>query len=585
MRHAAQSGEQGEKTLYGTKSETAVVAAMQSLYTREATTDALPSRGRCPLSLWSNVVSLFSRIGVADFPRPLLRHRALDSRTSRGAGGTWIALARSPSWRGTKARRARKISSSIVCLVWQPRRGRSRRNMYMCVHSFIETYSIVLTPANQLQLEQPRPPPQLPQHPQPHTSAPILHAPQPHHAYPPPLDWSQAPPLIPPPNRIIATPSWTASFTDPMPSALPQSSSQSLFNPTSFSPPPAPDSTISNSSTTAPSSYPFSNAALFTLPPTTTFFNDVNSAMASSAAPSAFYSSYGLYQPISGPYARFLTPSPEPSVLGDFELDLDMGGAGESLWRELDTAADDRGSGEGSGGGEGSSMGRGTSDPFAGMTMAQVAASRANSPGGGGQNGAYEQSTMTDHPSRPPTLPQSFATPDGSGFDLYDHQQYAAYASEGFGGNGNGNLSLAGGESEWAARNGESGGEGVAGPSSASTDAKGAKKQRKSRAKPRTGEKGSDAHGATAGGKTGGKKNRNPHATQLPGNGTRKLPKPEASEGHEGPMCTHCGSIATPLWRRGPDDELLCNALVSFRSLSLSLVPRRVRSLTTLRRW
>lgn len=58
----------------------------------------------------------------------------------------------------------------------------------------------------------------------------------------------------------------------------------------------------------------------------------------------------------------------------------------------------------------------------------------------------------------------------------------------------------------------------------------------------------------------GSKKNRNPHATQLPGNGQRKLPKEEAGEGHQGPICSHCGSITTPLWRRGPDDELLCNA-------------------------
>jgi len=58
----------------------------------------------------------------------------------------------------------------------------------------------------------------------------------------------------------------------------------------------------------------------------------------------------------------------------------------------------------------------------------------------------------------------------------------------------------------------------------------------------------------------GSKKNRNPHATQLPGNGQRKTIKEEAGEGHSGPICSHCGSITTPLWRRGPDDELLCNA-------------------------
>ncbi|GAA5837206.1 hypothetical protein JCM3766R1_002159 [Sporobolomyces carnicolor] len=64
----------------------------------------------------------------------------------------------------------------------------------------------------------------------------------------------------------------------------------------------------------------------------------------------------------------------------------------------------------------------------------------------------------------------------------------------------------------------------------------------------------------SSGGNQGSKKNRNPHATQLPGNSQRKLGKEDAGEGHSGPICSHCGSITTPLWRRGPDDELLCNA-------------------------
>lgn len=56
------------------------------------------------------------------------------------------------------------------------------------------------------------------------------------------------------------------------------------------------------------------------------------------------------------------------------------------------------------------------------------------------------------------------------------------------------------------------------------------------------------------------KKNRNPHATQIPGVASRKAVKVEAEEGHEGPKCSYCASVVTPLWRRGPDDELLCNA-------------------------
>ncbi|ORY57121.1 GATA zinc finger-domain-containing protein, partial [Leucosporidium creatinivorum] len=31
--------------------------------------------------------------------------------------------------------------------------------------------------------------------------------------------------------------------------------------------------------------------------------------------------------------------------------------------------------------------------------------------------------------------------------------------------------------------------------------------------------------------------------------------------------CTHCGSVTTPLWRRGPDDELLCNACGLYQKL------------------
>lgn len=61
---------------------------------------------------------------------------------------------------------------------------------------------------------------------------------------------------------------------------------------------------------------------------------------------------------------------------------------------------------------------------------------------------------------------------------------------------------------------------------------------------------------------TSQRKNRNPHSTQLPGNGTRKGVKAEATDDHVGPSCSHCLAITTPLWRRGSADELLCNAYV-----------------------
>jgi hypothetical protein len=73
------------------------------------------------------------------------------------------------------------------------------------------------------------------------------------------------------------------------------------------------------------------------------------------------------------------------------------------------------------------------------------------------------------------------------------------------------------------------------------------------------------ANGSTSAATTN-RKNRNPHATQLPCNGTRKGIKAEATEDHAGPICSHCDAITTPLWRRGKEDELLCNAyVVSFR--------------------
>lgn len=59
------------------------------------------------------------------------------------------------------------------------------------------------------------------------------------------------------------------------------------------------------------------------------------------------------------------------------------------------------------------------------------------------------------------------------------------------------------------------------------------------------------------------KKNRNPHASQDGGDCSGVV-------GGKGPVCSHCESVSTPLWRRGPDDELLCNAFVFLLSLILS---------------
>jgi hypothetical protein len=58
------------------------------------------------------------------------------------------------------------------------------------------------------------------------------------------------------------------------------------------------------------------------------------------------------------------------------------------------------------------------------------------------------------------------------------------------------------------------------------------------------------------------RKRRNPMATRLPTFvGVSDLPK--RSSGNcvsEEPICYNCKGTQTPLWRRGPNDELLCNA-------------------------
>ncbi|KNZ47056.1 hypothetical protein VP01_670g4 [Puccinia sorghi] len=58
------------------------------------------------------------------------------------------------------------------------------------------------------------------------------------------------------------------------------------------------------------------------------------------------------------------------------------------------------------------------------------------------------------------------------------------------------------------------------------------------------------------------RKRRNPMATQLPNFiGVSDLPKRSVGDPiSEEPICFNCKGTQTPLWRRGPSDELLCNA-------------------------
>ncbi|PLW51183.1 hypothetical protein PCANC_11427 [Puccinia coronata f. sp. avenae] len=58
------------------------------------------------------------------------------------------------------------------------------------------------------------------------------------------------------------------------------------------------------------------------------------------------------------------------------------------------------------------------------------------------------------------------------------------------------------------------------------------------------------------------RKRRNPMATRLPTFvGVSDLPeRPVSSPISEEPICSNCRGTQTPLWRRGPNDELLCNA-------------------------
>ncbi|GAA6031803.1 hypothetical protein JCM8097_001997 [Rhodosporidiobolus ruineniae] len=456
--------------------------------------------------------------------------------------------------------------------------------------------------------------------PQPPTfQPPVIHAPQPQRlAFNPSPEWQYAslPGVSQPPpsasaaahqSRIIATPAWTALISDaaaasPSTSALPQQAvpqqqqqqpqpqqpnpmAQAGFQANHLFPgagmpgyppfyPPAPSMAADPFAAAAAAGFFGAPPAMpqaipppipspsFTLPPTATLFSDLPSALSSApptAAPPAFFSSYGMYQPVVAPYPRFLTPSPEPSVLGELELELGPatgefdasaaaaaaaavasvganGGANEPdgmdrVWRDLEERADSVGDDAAVVGAAGAKK-----DPFEGMTLAQMR-SRANS---------------LEAVDREAARFQAYGV-GSSGLSLAEEAarevEAAAAAS-----------TAAGPVKAKAApkgkRKAENGGAGGAGKKKAVASA-GASPEGDACAPPAVAAAGAPTTGRLP---PGGKKNRNPHSTQLPGNGQRRQPKEEAGEGHEGPICSHCGSITTPLWRRGPEDELLCNA-------------------------
>lgn len=393
-------------------------------------------------------------------------------------------------------------------------------------------------------------------------------------------DWAVSPlPAVSQPNqsRIIATPSWTAVIPESAGTQQNQAQSSSLQqpnipaqvsqpSPAAMPPPPAPFGLNNFYHPTQPvpgdpaaaaaaaaaqvGAYPFIHPAAvpapapspsFALPSTATVFSDLPSALSSappSGAPPAFFSSYGMYQPVIAPYPRFLTPSPEPSILGELELDLgpapgefSSGSASVSaggddgldqVWRDLEGR-----SGDGPNGSSDGLLTQVKKDPFEGMTFAHLR-SRANSLEAVDRDAAVK-----------------YSNPYANGGDqiaeaVRQVEQAALLAANGGGAGAKGKKgkrkadAAGGGGKKTKAAAGEGDFDGVGVASSSTLPIKPA----------------------------GGKKNRNPHSTQLPGNGQRRLAKEEAGEGHDGPVCTHCGSITTPLWRRGPDDELLCNACV-----------------------
>ncbi|KAI5476616.1 GATA-binding factor 6-B [Pseudohyphozyma bogoriensis] len=422
----------------------------------------------------------------------------------------------------------------------------------------------------------------------------------------PTMDWATStslPQTLPPQPAALPLP---ASIPDPQPLTYgaPVDWSQhpaTLPNPPTWNPLYPPNSvqasnpfntTLSGAPTFSPpaTSYPAPNP--FALPPTSV----------SQPTNAAFHSSFGSYQPIVGPYPRFLTPSPGPSILGAFDdldqdlpsLDLDNPNSNgeltfDSIWKDFELPA------------------TGTTDPFAGMTIAgrsegdgaaaggssgltlvnsggdggrpvfelgnmgleqlagrlegrmdidgmgleelgrRIDQGPRNGNGNGDASSGFEQSTMAGHPPLPPSLPIGFPSQqllnNGNSFGHPSHLFGTSPAQ------GSSSESSPANDADPAMLS-------TAGDADFSAESPPDKGKGKAAKRPRKSKDGT----AKEKDKVPGKKNRNPHATQLPGSGARKLPKQEAGDGHEGPSCSHCASIATPLWRRGPDDELLCNA-------------------------
>ncbi|GAA5975974.1 hypothetical protein JCM10908_005343 [Rhodotorula pacifica] len=416
-----------------------------------------------------------------------------------------------------------------------------------------------------------------------------IHAPQARLPFQPSPDWTYA--ALPPVSTsghtgIVSTPSWTAvipaassglnggSQVSAAPlqappsvpaSSMPSSSSlgqgstpayaayQSLQTPTAVMPsdPFAFAAAAANASGSGPpSAFPFASTSSATMPspsfpPNATIFSDLPAALSSAppiGAPPAFFSSYGMYQPVIAPYPRFLTPSPEPSVLGELELELGPA-AGEfvpnddgldEVWKDLEER--DGNNGGMHAGSDGLIQPK--KDPFEGMTLAQMR-SRANS------LEAVDRAAARYNP---------FADGDAQISSAAEEVRLAAQAQAM-------NMSVSPPQSDEASSTSAGPGKKAKRKASGANGAAGGANSKKNRAA-NTVTFSADVENDNPDGSKPvitGRKNRNPHSTQLPG--PRRNGKVDgAEEGHEGPICSHCSSVTTPLWRRGPDDELLCNA-------------------------
>lgn len=307
----------------------------------------------------------------------------------------------------------------------------------------------------------------------------------------------------------------------------------------------------------------------------------------------AFYSSYGIYQPIQGPYSRFLTPSPEPDVLDTLGLQemfssyrsatddqrgpgSSKSGAGEmtfeSMWRDFDERAERERENRESG--TVPSM-----DPFAGMVIEEEGRSggatpiptivmpppqdigfQANKVGRsqstGGMKRARSHDELGDRERRSSAV--QYGTSSASSYPpSIQHQPQHPFAQNPY-------LNLVPTpqpQLHYSYPVSQAQAQHLPSTSSAlpcaplpylppSVNPSPPSTARSRRPAPSTLPKASKS-----------KKSRNPPSTQVPG-GPRKISKGEAGVGHEGPSCSHCRCVVTPLWRRGPVEELLCNACV-----------------------